>query len=206
MCAAMITPGATLTPVPDTSPDPFDGIAETFADHRAQEASLAASARSWQPETATAMDLGDLDTVTPLEGDQIGTTYARLAALSQQRIRVLSAQLREQYATHGMAAFVRDRLVYNPATQEVEVAGEEPTGLARQEFAERQELRTLLTTAVRLKLEVQSAAARTQHAQRMAALAQSMAELMGLDWADETTRRLAQRAVLQAEARVSGRT
>lgn len=193
-------------PVPDTPRDPFDGIAQTFAHHRAQEAALTASARAWAPPTAEGMDLGDFDTVAPLEGAEIGNTYARLAALSQQRLRVLSAQLREQYATHGMAAFVRDRLIYNPATQEVEVAGEEPTALARQEFAERQELRTLLTTAVRLKLEVQSAAARQQHAQRMAALAQSMAEMLGLDWADEATRRLAQRAVLQAEARVSGRT
>ena len=192
-----------------TPEDPFDDAAGTFAAHRARDAALTASARSWAPATpprADDMDLGNFDSVAPLEADQIGPTYARLAALSMQRLRVLSAQLQEQYAAHGTAAFVRDRLVYNPATQEVETAGEEPTALARLESAERAELRTLLTTAVRLKLEVQSAATRVQHAQRMAALAQSMAEQMGLDWADEGTRRLAQRAVLQAEARVSGRT
>lgn len=192
--------------VPDTTPDnPLDGIAQRFADHRAQQAALTASARSWAPQKAADMDLGTFDSVAPLEAEQIGPTYARLAALSMQRLRVLSAQLTEQYRDHGMAALVRDKLIYNPATQDVEVAGEEPTALARMEAEERRELRTLLTTAVRLKLEVQSAAARTQHAQRMAALAQSMAELVGLDWANEETRRLAQRAVLQAEARVSGR-
>jgi hypothetical protein len=192
--------------VPDTTPDnPLDGIAQRFADHRAQQAALTASAQAWRPQKAADMDLGTFDSVAPLEAEQIGPTYARLAALSMQRLRVLSAQLTEQYRDHGMAALVRDKLLYNPATQEVEVAGEEPTALARMEAEERRELRTLLTTAVRLKLEVQSAAARTQHAQRMAALAQSMAELVGLDWANEETRRLAQRAVLQAEARVSGR-
>lgn len=188
--------------MPD-EPDHFAAVAATFADHRAQQAALVAQQQGWAPARADDMGLGTFDTVTPLDGSEIGTVYARLAALSMQRLRVLGAQLAEQYAQHGMAAFVRDKLIYNPANQEVEVAGEEPTALARLELEERKLLQGLLTTAVRLKLEVHSAQAKDAHGRRMAALAQAFAEQVGLDWSDPATRRLAQQAVLRAEAEVS---
>jgi len=194
--------------VPDPAPpdDPFEGIAAQFAHQRARDAALVRQAQAWAPAPPRPddMDLGDFGSVEPMDADQISPTYARLAALSAQRLRVLSAQLREQYAEHGMSAFVRDRLLYNPATQEVETAGEEPTALARLEAEERKHLAGLLTTAVRLKMEARTEQSRALHGARMAALAQAMCEQAGLDWSLPETRRLAQRAVLAAEARVSG--
>ena len=199
-------PGGYPHHVPDgPPPTDFGPVADAFATHRARSAALQAQARAWEPERADDMDLGTFDTVAPLEGDQIGNVYARLAALSMQRLRVLGAQLAEQYRDHGMAAFVRDRLIYNPGSQEVEVAGEEPTALARLELEERKLLQGLLTTAVRLKLETQSAAAQDMHGRRMAAFAEALCTQAGLDWADPGTRRLAQAAVLAAEGQFSGR-
>lgn len=204
-----ILPSSTLRHVPSDPPEAdFAPVADAFAAHRARAAALEAQARSWaptEPPRADDMALGTFDTVAPLEGDQIGNVYARLAALSVQRLRVLGAQLREQYAAHGMAAFVRDRLIYNPGTQEVETAGEEPTALARLELDERKLLQNLLTAAVRLKLETQSQAARDMHGARMAAFAQAFAEKAGMDWSAPETRRLAQAAVLSAEAQMTGR-
>lgn len=188
--------------MPDDPPGPYTAIAGTFGAHRARQAVQLAQTQAWTGVEA-AGELGTFDTVTPLESGEIGNVYARLAALSVQRLRVLSSQLAQQYTEHGMNAFVRDRLIYNPATQEVEVAGEEPTALAKLELDERKLLQNLLTSAVRLKLEAQSQAARDGHGRRMAAFAQSLCELAGLDWAAEDTRRLAQRAVLVAEAEVA---
>lgn len=185
--------------------DHFNDVAATFAAHRAQQAALGDQARSWTPARADDMELGTFDSVTPLDGGEIGSVYARLAALSVQRLRVLTAQLAEQYADHGMGAFVRDRLVYNPANQDVEVAGEELTGLARLELEERKLLQGLLTAAVRLKLEVHSAQARQSHGRRMAALAEALCEQVGMDWSAPETRRMAQQAVIRAEAEVSRR-
>lgn len=189
--------------VPDSDPPgPYTAIAGTFGAHRARQALQLAQTRAWTGIEG-AEELGTFDSVSPLEAGEVSNVYARLAALSVQRLRVLSDQLSRAYTEHGTAAFVRDRLIYNPATQEVEVAGEEPTALAKLELEERKLLQNLLTSAVRLKLEAQSQAARDNHGRRMAAFAQSLCELAGLDWAAEDTRRLAQRAILVAEAEVS---
>lgn len=192
---------------PDTEqPGPFADVAEVFRAQRIRDARQLADAQAWTPTVpvkAEDMDLGTFDSVTPLNGDDIGNVYARLTALSVQRLRVLSAQLAEQYRDHGMAAFVRDQLLYNPATNEVEVAGEQSTQLARQDFEERKLLKDLLTTAVRLKLEVQSQQAVAQHGLRQAVTLQAFAEQCGLDWNEPETRRMAQQAVLRAEAEVA---
>lgn len=180
----------------------YDAVAARFTASRAQRDALIAQAQSWTG-VAGNETLSNFDSVTPLDGGQLGTVYARLLALSIQRLRVLSAQLEIAYAASGPAAFVREKLIYNPGTQEVEVAGEEPTVLAKMEAEERDRLEELISKAVRLKMEVHAQQAVSLHGRRMATLAQKLCEAMGYDWGDADTKRLAQSAVLAAEAEVS---
>lgn len=183
------------------SPD-FDHIAAEFEADRTRRAALVAQAQAWTGGQG-ADELGSFDTTAPVAGEQIPNIYARLIALSVQRLRVLSGQLAEAFATEGVRALVYERKAYNVGTEELEVIGEEPTALAKMEVKEREHLATLLTTAVRLQLEARDRDAVRRHGQRMAALAQAFAEQAGLDWADEETRRLAQRAIVAAETRMA---
>jgi hypothetical protein len=182
-------------------PDQFDHIAAQFAADRARRAALVAQAQSWTGATDPD-SLGNFDEVDAVPGDQLPNIYARLIALSVQRLRVLSAQLNAAYAEHQVDALVYAKKAYNPGTEELETIGEEPTALARLEGQERDRLEGLITPAVRLQMEVRSREAVAQHGQRIAALAQSMCEEAGLNWASEETRRLAQRAIVRAEAAV----
>lgn len=177
----------------------FAAVAATFADHRARSDALIAQARAWTGGQAVD-DLGNFDTTPPLDGGQLTNVYARLIALSVQRLRVLSDQLNRAFAENQLAAFVREKLIYDPASQEVVTAGEEITALAALEAKERDRLEGLILSAIRLQMEYRSQQAVTRHGQRMAALAQALCEEAGLDWADEATRRLAGRAILRAEA------
>lgn len=182
----------------DHPPAVYRAVADRFDASRARQAVLVAQARSWTGVEGCD-DLGSFDTVMPLEGDQLSNVYARLMALSVQRLRVLSAQLSKAYATEPASAFVYDKLMYNPGTQEVEVASQEVTALARLESEERDRLKELLALSVRLRLEVRAADAIKTQGQRMAALAQALCEQVGLDWNEPETKRLAQSAVLAAE-------
>jgi hypothetical protein len=182
----------------DHPPEVYRAVAQQFDASRARQAALVAQAQSWTGVTGCD-DLGTFDTVIPLDGDQLSNVYARLMALSVQRLRVLSAQLAEAYATDSATAFVYDKLMYNPASQEVEVASQEVTALARLESEERDRLKDLLALSVRLQLEVRAADAIKTQGQRMAALAQALCEKVGLDWDEPDTKRLAQAAVLAAE-------
>ncbi|HZE01405.1 MAG TPA: hypothetical protein VE155_06530 [Pseudonocardiaceae bacterium] len=184
--------------MPDRSPVPYEAIAERFDAARARAAALVAQAQSWTGVKGCD-DLGSFDTVAPLDGDQLQNVYARLMALSVQRLRVLSAQLSAAYATDPDSTFVYNKLLYNPGTQEVEVASQEVTALARLESEERDRLKDLLALSVRLQLEVRAADAIKTQGQRMAALAQALCERVGLDWNEPETKRLAQSAVLAAE-------
>lgn len=186
----------------------YAAAAEVFAAARDRRAALIEQAQSWTGVDAA--ELGSLDTVTPLPGSELPSVYARLVALSAQRLRVLSAQLAKAYAVaeagepgSGVTVFARERLIYDPATEEVRAAGEEVTVLARLEAAERDRLADLLATAVRLQLEVRSAEALASQGRRMAAVVRAMAEEAGLDWSAAETRRLAQRAVVRAESGIS---
>ena len=183
-------------PVPD-----FDHIAQEFHALRSKRAALTAQAQAWTGGQGSD-ELGTFDNSAPVDGDQIGSIYARLVALSVQRLRVLSEQLSQAYAAEGKDALVMETKIYNPGTEELEVTGEQITALAQLELKERKMLQELLTVAVRLQLESRSVAAIANHGLRMAALAQSLCEEAGLDWADNETRRLAQRAILNAEERV----
>lgn len=183
-----------------TESEAYARVAHEFAVSRARNTALITQAQAWTGVAAG--ELGTFDTVTPLDGAEIGNVYARLVSLSVQRLRVLSGQLDAAYAEHGVAAFVRDRQAYNPATREVEVIGEDPTALAKLENEERDRLKDLLALAVRLELETHAASAVKSQGKRMAALAQALCEAAGMDWTAEETRRLAQRAVLTAEGKL----
>jgi hypothetical protein len=173
-------------------------IAATFADRRQRDAALVDQAQSWTGQGIE--DLGTFDASPQIDGDELGNVYARLVALSIQRLRVVSDQLAKAFAEHGVAALVKDRLAYNPGTEELEVIGEQVSALAELEGRERKQLQELLTAAVRLRLETRSAEAIAAQGQRMAALAQALCEEVGLDWNTDAARRVAQRAVIRAEA------
>lgn len=183
---------------PDYTP-----VAQAFAASRARRDALLAQAQSW-----TGCDTGDFgtfDSVTPVSGDELGSIYARLAALSVQRLRVLSAQLAAAYEADPAGALVYERKAYDPATEELVTIGQEVTALAKLEAAERDRLERLITVAVRLRLEVRSEEAIRLQGRRMAALVQAACEQAGLDWSLPETRRVAQRAVVAAEAMLAGR-
>jgi hypothetical protein len=182
--------------VPDLEP-----IAAEFAALRERRTALITQAQAWTGGQGPD-ELGTFDNSAPVDGDQIGSIYARLVALSVQRLRVLSDQLAASYAAHAERALVMETKAYNRETEELEVTGEQITALAQLEGKERDRLERLLTVAVRLQLESRSVAAIANHGLRTAALAQSLCEQAGLDWADADTRRLAQRAIVDAEARV----
>jgi hypothetical protein len=173
-------------------------IAATFADRRQRDAALVEQAQSWTGQGIN--DLGTFDASPQIDGDELGNVYARLVALSIQRLRVVSDQLARAFAEHGVDALVKDRLAYNPGTEELEVIGEQVSALAELEGRERRQLQELLTAAVRLRLETRSAEAIAAQGQRMAALAQALCEEVGLDWNTDSARRVAQRAVIRAEA------
>jgi uncharacterized protein with PIN domain len=132
----------------------------------------------------------------------MGNIYARLVALSAQRLRVLTGQLSAAHKADPQGAFVYEKKIWDPATESVETASEEPTALARLVAQESDRLAELLVTAVKLRLEVRSADAIALQSKRMAAYVQAVAEAAGLNWGDAATRRLAQRAILNAEEQV----
>lgn len=187
---------------PPQTPDAAVAHAQAiFADAKARRAALVEQARGWTGLESD--ELGTLDEVAPLASRDVDSLYARLVALSAQRVRVLSGQLNAAYAEHGTDALVSHRQVFNPATGEVEDAGEVVSTLAKLDAEERDRLERLLTTAVRLKLETRSADALASQGRMMAALARALCEQAGLDWGAEETRRLAQQAVLTARSEVA---
>lgn len=177
----------------------FGPAVAVLAGDRARRAALLAQAQSFTG-IADAGELGTFDTVSPTSGEEMGNIYARLVALSAQRLRVLSGQLNAAHAADPVGAFVYEKKAYNTQTEELEVVSEEPTALARLVTQESDRLADLLVTAVKLRMEVRSAEALAMQSKRMAAYVQAMAEAAGLSWADEGTRRLAQRAIVAAEA------
>jgi len=184
--------------------DRFEEIAEVFAGAVSRRQALITQAQEWTGVDG-ADQLGNFDTVAPTQGDQLGNIYARLVSLSIQRLRVLSDQLNRAYAANGVDALKYDKLIYNAATEEVERASEEETVLVRLESAERDRLERLLVAAVKLQLETRSKEAIELQSRRLATYVRSMAEAAGLPWGEETTRRLAQRAVVAAEAELAAR-
>lgn len=178
----------------------FDQISQQFAAHRAQRDALTAQAQSWTQQSVG--DLGTFDATPPVAGSELPNIYARLIALSVQRLRVLSDQLAQAYGTGQLTALVYERKAYDPGTEELVTLSEEPTALAVLEGKERDRLANLLRDAVRLQLEARSVEVIRNHGLRIATLTQALCEAAGLDWADEDTRRLAQRAIVSAESQV----
>jgi hypothetical protein len=180
-------------------PADFEAAADLLAASRARRNALLAQAQAFTG-IDTDTELGTFDTVAPTSGEDLGNIYARLVALSAQRLRVLSAQLADAHRSDPTGAFVYEKKAWNQATEELEVISEEPTALSRLVTQESDRLADLLTTAVKLRLEVRSAEALAMQSKRIAAYVQAMAEAAGLDWSQADTRRLAQRAIVAAEA------
>jgi hypothetical protein len=176
----------------------FDHVAAEFEADRARRAALVAQAQAWTGGQG-ADEFGTFDTCAPVPGEQLPNIYARLIALSVQRLRVLSGQLARAYAEHDVDALVYERKAYDPGTEELVTVGQAVTALADLEGKERDRLEGLITTAIRLQMEVRSQEAVRDHGRRIAALAQALCEQVGLDWAADDTRRLAQRAIVTAE-------
>jgi hypothetical protein len=178
---------------------PYEQAVEAVSAAHARRRALLEQAQAFTG-IDTDTELGTFDTVAPTSGEDLGNIYARLVALSAQRLRVLSAQLAAAHRDDPTGAFVYEKKAWNQATEELEVISEEPTALARLVTQESDRLADLLTTAVKLRLEVRSAEALAMQSKRIAAYVQAMAETAGLDWSQAETRRLAQRAIVAAEA------
>ena len=113
----------------------------------------------------------------------------------------LADRLGEAVAERGLLALVDDQHGVT-GTGELVRTGEQIRSLAVLEGQERDRAERIAASMARIGLEAQGAAARTQaEGQRLAAALEAFAELVGLDWAEDATRRLAGRALVAARER-----
>lgn len=183
-----------------TPPDDSDPAAERFAAQRQDYADQVMTIRH-----ADLSPIGTLDDVEPLSGAEVQALCARQIAVTAQRIRYLEAQLAAAERAHGVKAFVRENLIFNPEEGTVVVASESPTGLARAEADERDRWDRQVALAHRIGLERVSAAEREARALREAAMMRAAFEACGLDWAADETRTLAQAAIVRAYEEIERR-
>jgi hypothetical protein len=122
-----------------------------------------------------------------------------LLATSTRRARWLSERLAEQVAQRGLTAMIDDRYAVD-ATGELVRVGEDVRALAVLEAAERDRAAALGEKLARLGLD---AAARPAALPITVAVewVQKVCEAAGLDWSQDSTRRLAQRALVDVEQR-----
>jgi integrase len=143
--------------------------------------------------------LGDARRGLTREDADPAVTLPALLATSTRRARWLSERLAEQVAQRGLAAMVDDRYAVN-ATGELVRVGEDVRALAVLEAAERDRAAQLGEKLARLGLD---AAARPTALPITVAVEwiQRVCEAAGLDWSQDSTRRLAQRALIDVEQR-----
>jgi hypothetical protein len=129
-------------------------------------------------------------------------TLPILAATATRRAQWLSDRLAEAVQRDGLHALVDDQWGVDGQGNAVRL-GEQVRALVTLEGAERDRAAHLSLQLAKLGLDISSArsAAVAKQARQMVTLAQALCEEVGLDWADDATRRIAQRAVLRASER-----
>jgi hypothetical protein len=131
-----------------------------------------------------------------------GRTLPMLAATATRRAQWLSDRLAEAVQRDGLRALIDDQWGVDGQGNAVRL-GEQVRALVKLEGAERDRAAHLGLQLAKLGLDISTArsAAVAKQARQMVALAEALCEEVGLDWADDATRRIAQRAVLRAYER-----
>jgi len=146
----------------------------------------------------------------PTLADEGDTTAAdvdpRLSLPALHRVAVrragwLADRLGEAVAARGIVALVDDQYAMT-GTGELVRTGEQIRALAELEGRERDRAERIAASMARLGLEARASTAQAEKTgQLMAMFAQALCEAAGLDWADDATRRLAQKAAIVAKER-----
>ncbi|MCA1600230.1 MAG: hypothetical protein LC776_00830 [Acidobacteria bacterium] len=122
----------------------------------------------------------------------------RLHRTALHRAAWLADRLADAVAEHGLAALVDDQHALNQAGEVVRV-GETIRALAVLEAQERDRAERIATSMARIGLEARPAATEVHaQARRIATVVEHLAKELGHNWAEESTRRAAQRAIRAA--------
>jgi hypothetical protein len=131
-----------------------------------------------------------------------GHTLPMLAATATRRAQWLSDRLAEAVRRDGLRALIDDQWGVDGQGNAVRL-GEQVRALVTLEGAERDRAAHLGLQLAKLGLDISTtrSTAAAKQAHQMVALAEALCEEVGLDWADDATRRIAQRAVVRAYER-----
>lgn len=143
---------------------------------------------------------------------QLAEVYARLTSVAVERAAFYGRKLDEAFVREGMDALVGYRmdaavlrggkavvegdLVDVPDELKMYAVGEELRALVVLEAQERDRAAKLTKEAVQLGLEAKRVDVLRSYGKAVAAVTRAFVDELGLDWADPSVRRAAQRAVL----------
>jgi hypothetical protein len=143
---------------------------------------------------------------------QLAEVYAKLAAVAVGRAEFYGRKLDRAFADEGMDALIGYRmdaavlrggkavvdgdLVDVPDELKMYAVGEELRALVVLEAQERDRAAKLAKDAVQLGLEARRVDVMRSYGKAVAAVTRAFVDELGLDWADPSVRRAAQRAVL----------
>jgi len=145
--------------------------------------------------TTVEADPGPVDTVHP------ALVLPGLLALARHRLRWVSDQLGEQIERQGLRGVIDARWGITAAGDAVQL-GEEVRALVQLESQERDRCAALAERIARLGMDAREGTVTHEVAgHKIVLVMEAFAELLGLDWADPSTRRLAQRAGIIARER-----
>lgn len=135
---------------------------------------------------------------------QIAEVYSKLLAVAVARVGFYGRKLDEAFAREGMDALIgfrMDAAVLGggkdmPSELELYKVGEELRALVVLEAQERDRAERLAREAVKMGLEAKRVDVMRSYGKAVAAVTRAFVDELGLDWADPSVRRAAQRAVL----------
>ena len=129
-------------------------------------------------------------------------TLPMLAVTATRRAQWLSDRLAETVQRDGLRALIDDQWGVDNQGNAVRL-GEQIRALVTLEAAERDRAAHLSLQLAKLGLDIATVRTATvaKQARQRVTLVQALGEEVGLDWADDATRRIAQRAVLRASER-----
>lgn len=147
-----------------------------------------------------------------LQPVQIAEVYAKLLAVAVKRVEFYGRRLDEAFAREGMDALIGYRmdaavlkggkavvdgdLVDVPDELKLYEVSEELRALVVLEAQERDRAERLSREAVKMGLEAKRVDVMRSYGKAVAAVTRAFVDELGLDWADPSVRRAAQRAVL----------
>lgn len=155
---------------------------------------------------------------------QFAEVYARLLALSVARLEFLGELLAAEYARHSDSDESTDEGLYDPGsvdpgqdggiraivgnTYDLDKfgtpvpIGEAARALFKLEAEERDRAARLAKDAIRIGVQARQVDVMRSYGHTVVASMRALCEQLGIDWAEEATRRAAQRAIITARSRV----